>query len=296
MQLSEKQAVPLNHTPLSEFELFEAPLEDKDQLKRVILFSDIPTDSSASTGPALQSSNQAALNGPINSLLETQNLNLRICDSEWSCLPFELTRLQSQPIKIKDVSRKAGRPQSLFELVSVVTFLPQPFSFSKLICFQPRFLMVNRTMHTLYVVQSQCEELGSFKIFPLETSVFHWTDASKELEVCVTLDEHEFSGNLRIDGIGEFNLRLKSTQDHDSTILNVSISEETNSFYIVFTDISYAPPYRLENLTKTRFKVAQVKSRPDDFDRLNPFQPLSFAWSYPLQPKLLRISLCQLDT
>jgi hypothetical protein len=76
----------------------------------------------------------------------------------------------------------------------------------------------------------------------------------------------------------------------------VSISEESNSFYIVFTDVSYAPPYRLENLTKTRFKVAQVKSRHDDFDHLNPFQPLSFAWSYPLQPKLLRISLCQLDS
>ena len=33
----------------------------------------------------------------------------------------------------------------------------------------------------------------------------------------------------------------------------------------------------------------------DDFDRLNPFQQLSFAWSYSMQPKLLRISLCQLE-
>ena len=28
--LEEQQAVPLNHTPLSNFELFEAPLQDKD--------------------------------------------------------------------------------------------------------------------------------------------------------------------------------------------------------------------------------------------------------------------------
>ena len=177
----------------------------------------------------------------------------------------------------------------------MVTFLPQPFSFSKLVCFQPRYLMVNRTFHTLYVVQSECEEHGKFKIFPQETSVFHWTDAEKRLEVCVTLEEHEYSGNLRIDGIGEFNLRLKSIQEQDSTILNVSISEESNSLIIVFTDISYAPPYRLENLTKIRFKVAQVNSRQDDFDHLNPYQPLSFAWSYPLQPKKLQVSLCQLD-
>ena len=101
--------------------------------------------------------------------------------------------------------------------------------------------------------------------------MFHWTDADKPLEICVTLNDHEYSGNLRIDSIGEFNLRLKNQYEQDSTILNVSISEETNSFYIVFTDVSYAPPYRLENLTKTRFKVAQVMSRPDDFDHLNPF-------------------------
>ena len=132
--------------------------------------------------------------------------------------------------------------------------------------------MVNRTFQTVYVVQSYCEELGTFKIFPQETSVFHWTDSSQPLEISVKLDEHEFSGNLRIDGIGEYNLRLKNTQERDSTILNVSISEEQNSFYIVFKDVSFAPPYRLENQTKTRFKVAQVNSRQDDFDRLNSFQ------------------------
>jgi len=86
--------------------------------------------------------------------------------------------------------------------------------------------MVNRTFQTVYVVQSQCEELGTFKIFPQETSVFHWTDGTKPLELSVKLDEHEYSGSMKIDGIGEFNLRLKSTQERDSTILNCSISEE----------------------------------------------------------------------
>lgn len=73
--------------------------------------------------------------------------------------------------------------------------------------------MVNRTFHTLYVVQSKCEELGTFKIFPQETSVFHWTDAEKPLEICVTLNDHEYSGNLKIDNIGEFSLRLKNTYE-----------------------------------------------------------------------------------
>lgn len=85
--------------------------------------------------------------------------------------------------------------------------------------------------------------------------MFHWTDASKPLEICIKVDDHEFSGNMRLDNIGEVNLRLKSSIKNDNFILNVSISEETNSFYIVFSDVSYAPPYRLENLTKSRFKV-----------------------------------------
>ncbi len=85
--------------------------------------------------------------------------------------------------------------------------------------------------------------------------MFHWTDASKPLEICIKVDDHEFSGNMRLDNIGEVNLRLKSSIKNDNFILNVSISEETNSFYIVFSDVSYAPPYRLENLTKSRFKI-----------------------------------------
>ena len=52
-------------------------------------------------------------------------------------------------------------------------------------------------------------------------------------------------------------MRLKSSSltQRENMILNMTISEETNSFYIVFSDLSFAPPYRLENLTKTRFKI-----------------------------------------
>lgn len=109
------------------------------------------------------------------------------------------------------------------------------------------------------------------------------------------MQSSEFSGCIDIDKIGEWNLRLKCTYGlQDNTILNVSISEETNSFYIVFTDVSYTPPYRLENLTKTSFNIAQAGCRQDDFDRLEPYSTRSFAWSYPLQKKELKISLCLL--
>jgi len=69
----------------------------------------------------------------------------------------------------------------------------------------------------------------------------------------------------------------------------VSISEERNSLFIIFNDVSYAPPYRIENLTRTTFKVFQVGSRTNDFDILKPFQIIPYAWSYPLNEKLLEI-------
>jgi hypothetical protein len=95
--------------------------------------------------------------------------------------------------------------------------------------------------------------------------------------------DYEFSGSIDIDKIGEWNLRLKSSYGlAENIIINVSISEEANSLYIVFTDISHAPPYRVENLTKSRFNIAQAGCRLDDFDRLEPYSTRSFAWSCPL--------------
>ena len=77
--------------------------------------------------------------------------------------------------------------------------------------------------------------------------MFHWTDSAKPLEINVRLNDHEYSGNFRIDGIGELYIRLKNSHEGENSIINVSISEEQNSFVIVFSDCSLAPPYKIEN-------------------------------------------------
>ena len=50
-------------------------------------------------------------------------------------------------------------------------------------------------------------------------------------------------------------MRLRGSYDNESIILSVSITEERNTLFIIFNDVSYAPPYRIENLTKTSFKI-----------------------------------------
>ena len=88
-------------------------------------------------------------------------------------------------------------------------------------------------------------------------------------------------------------IRLRGTSENESIILNISITEDRRTFFIIFNDVSYAPPYRIENLTKTAFKISQVGSRINDFDILKPYMIIPYAWSYILNEKLLKISICQ---
>jgi hypothetical protein len=87
--------------------------------------------------------------------------------------------LQGSSIYIKDKDRTQTGQTSLFEVVTAMQYLPYPFSVSRLVVFQPKYVMVNKTFIPLYIVQAECEEVGIFKVVPQETSVFHWTDSSK---------------------------------------------------------------------------------------------------------------------
>ena len=42
-----------------------------------------------------------------------------------------------------------------------------------------KYNFVNKTYLNLYIIQSECEEKSLFKIYPMDTSIFHWTDSNK---------------------------------------------------------------------------------------------------------------------
>lgn len=48
----------------------------------------------------------------------------------------------------------------MYDIVIQVQYLPYPFSFSKVINFQPKYQMINKTFLTLYIIQAECEEKG----------------------------------------------------------------------------------------------------------------------------------------
>lgn len=62
-------------------------------------------------------------------------------------------------------------------------------------------------------------------------------------------------------------------------------------YRVQINDISHAPPYRIENLTKQDIKILQSESARDDFDIIHPYQIISFAWRHPLKQKLLKVNV-----
>lgn len=69
---------------------------------------------------------------------------MKICDSDWTDVPFDITKLQGESILLQDQSRKYCT-NSMYELVANVQYLPNPFSFSKIIEFKSRYMVCNRT-------------------------------------------------------------------------------------------------------------------------------------------------------
>lgn len=106
------------------------------------------------------------------------------------------------------------------------------------------------------------------------------------------MGDYEYSGPFEIDSIGEVTLRLNSTFEPEPLIVQVSITEQKGSLFVIVSDISHSPPYRIENLTKSCFLVRQKGSRTEDFDMLRPHQLKAFAWSYPQKEKILEVVVC----
>lgn len=161
--LDSQQAVPLVHTELSSTELYDAPLQDKQQLKRVILFSDSPQDESEQFLIHRQQGKENVerigqddkkeflKNVSRNIQDDIRGISMKICDSDWTELPFDVTKLQGESILLKDRSRKYCT-NSMYEIVANVHYLPNPFSFSKIIEFKPRYMIINKTHKTLQII------------------------------------------------------------------------------------------------------------------------------------------------
>lgn len=159
MRVESQNTAPLLHTELSRAHIYPSPLQDHSQLKRVFLFSDSPIDDQLDFSKMKQRQEEPLKgqegkaaeygarrrSGQLDAFSEdTKYIGMKICDSDWTDVPFDITKLQGESILLQDQSRKYCT-NSMYELVANVQYLPNPFSFSKIIEFKSRYMVCNRT-------------------------------------------------------------------------------------------------------------------------------------------------------
>ena len=98
-------------------------------------------------------------------------------------------------------------------------------------------------------------------------------------------------GPFKIDNVGEISLKLKNVTDNEIIILKVKVSEIGSTLLVEFQDEDFKPPYRIENMTKHDFIVAQNNSRGEDNDIIHSYQIMDYALSYPLNEKVIKLAI-----
>lgn len=183
-------------------------------LKRIVLYSD-------SLAEAIKPNTTTEERKKGEKMKDGRVISLKVSNSDWTDKAFDMKQLHKETVLLKETNKQ--RDRAMFEIVTNIRYLPAPFSLSKVIEFKSRYMIVNKCHSTLHLIQAGCEEKGMFRVYPFETSNFHWTDYERPQEINVRLEDHEYSGNIRIDGIGEIVLRLRGSFENDAIILNVSI-------------------------------------------------------------------------
>ena len=72
-------------------------------------------------------------------------------------------------------------------------------------------------------------------------------------------------------------------------IVSIIVSETGSSFLIELNDENFIPPYKIWNMTKNDLAVSQVLSKIEDYDTIHSYQKCSYALTYPMSDKKLKI-------
>lgn len=224
--------------------------------------------------------------------------SIRVANSDWSehfnliaVEPDSRMLLNSSSVKAYEpsISGKAG---CIYEIAMSLHVPEAPFERTKLIKFMPRFVLANRLPFELLITQFEptSDTDGVCRLQPLETTHFHWPDASRYQSLCVKLEDHgwQWSGSFNIDKADDFFLRIRNRHSHLEAILQVTVTQEGSTFQVVFADASVLPPYRIENLSMENLLIYQTDVR-EYAKIISPFEITSYAWDEPMLPKTLKV-------
>lgn len=112
----------------------------------------------------------------------------------------------------------------------------------------------------------QKEKKGSstplFSLQSMERLPWHWPIMDYPKELCIKLENSQWSGGFVLDQLGEFAVKVPLPEAQDSSVpyylARVEIKLEGCTFYIVISSENRTfPPYRIENMTRSTLLISQ---------------------------------------
>ncbi|CAI9097127.1 OLC1v1033463C2 [Oldenlandia corymbosa var. corymbosa] len=224
-----------------------------------------------------------------------------IPSSSWSN-PFLLVPpTGSTSVVVPQGGRNAGY------LVSV-TAVAAPFSGrTKIITFQPRYVISNACSRALFYKQKGTEEV--FLLKAGQHCHIKCTDITKELLVCIRFDEPgwQWSGCFSPEHLGDTQLKMwnyiTSTVNmmrvevqsadvsiEDETVVGNSHGNSGTNLILLSDDDTGFMPYRIDNFSTERLRIYQ--QRCETFETMvHPYTSHPYAWDEPCFPHRLTVEV-----
>jgi hypothetical protein len=201
------------------------------------------------------------------------------------------------------------QPSSAAYILSVTSSAAAaPFSAkTRLITFQPRYVISNACSKDLYYKQKGTDVFFSLQIG--QHSHIQWTDTTRELLVSIRFDEAgcQWSGCFLPEHLGDTQLKMRNyvsgavnmirveVQNADVSIKGENIvgSSHGNSgtnLILLSDDLTGFMPYRIDNFSKERLRIYQQKC--ETFDTvIHSYTSCSYAWDEPCYQHRLTVEV-----
>lgn len=207
----------------------------------------------------------------------------------------------SSSVTVPQPSRKSGY------VISVGAVAAPFFGRTRIITFQPRYVISNACNKDLYYKQK-----GTDDVFTLESgrhSHIQWTDTSRELLVSVQFAEPgwQWSGCFLPEHLGDTQVKMRNflsgavnmicvevqTADvsiRDDKIVGSPHGQSGTNLILVSEDDTGFMPYRIDNFSQERLRVYQ--QRCETFETMvHSYTSCPYAWDEPCYPHRLTIEV-----
>jgi len=156
--------------------------------------------------------------------------------------------------------KEENKPQRVWEVAVSIYPALHKFWKTRIITLTPRYLIANKTSHTIIFRQVGCVEMHS--LIPQEKVPFHWTDEQKERRIRIRLNAPDCSWSGPIDPtvLTRYPVRLFNTKTGSVSIVRVIITAfaaQSMSIITLEDESLESPMFRVDNLTGENILLKQ---------------------------------------